>query len=1113
MSSTRLLHLEEPIFDWFNIDTDKMDWTIYFGRTPSSNTGPSNDHTLGTSQGHYAYIETSSSGNKYNAILQSIDFTPRIEGCFSFWYHMYGKEMGTLNVHLLEVQTGKRSVIWTKSGEQGNFWISAEIELSVGVYHIIEFEGIDGASFTGDIALDDIKYTEHSCQYVPPPTPTPTRPVTSAPLPWDCNFEGGTFCSWMQGSDDDFDWTIQTGSTPTVGTGPPADHTTQTKDGAYMAIDASSTSADDVARLYSDSIPIGNHMCMTFWYHMYGAHVGTLNVGYGNTDGNTEGPVIWTKSGDQSYDWIVGHVAITTTVKNPKVYLEGTAGKGYQGDISIDDIMFSYGDCPALLYCDFQSDDACGYANDDTDQLDWTRDRGMSPGPSTDHTSGTTNGFYMQILTGQLTNVGDSGTLISSVYPIPLSGFRCTEFWYMMSDDFGDLKVEAYQIDPSGVILPTGISISFMEPTGGLWRKASIEVASKNDNVFTFKLAVKKAVSGVFAALDDIFVKDQQCTGQLGSCDFEVDTCDWTNTQNADEIDWLRHSGSTGTPDTGPTFDHTTGTPSGWYMYLDSTLGTYGSRARLESSSLDPPEDFVCFSLWYHMTCSDDSKNKLTVAWETAYQTNIVWSFTGVAEDEWNFRQLTFSISRQYRIMIEGVLADTSACDIAIDDLYLFNGACSADTTLPPPFACQTGDEKVDPSKVCDMRPDCTDGSDEKNCGTCAFEEPDDQCGYTSDPAGLLPWIPQGVGVSPTPATNLPLPSLFINTTYMMVDRTAVPVVGGDYPRLVSPWIQEAGSNCLLTFWYYLDGADDIIVTYKTSPSEETIMYRADITISGSWQQAILTVQRIRRPFQINFLGLLDYSTAGGIIAVTDIELTFCGFPEPQTSCKDGEFTCSNRACISTPLVCNFADDCGDFSDELQCDPDTYPGRCDFESSMCSYTNIPADYAWVRTSGALTKNVKYAPTRDHTTNDVGGGYLLADPVGTNPGDVARIASPVFQPTGQTSSCMISMSVFLHGPDAGVLNIYTRTSIGGLLTLLYSIPTLDMDWFGKYNQIITVLDRYQVVIEAVTGGGPNGAIAIDDIAFSNCDLSNDPLPVGVTPPPTTHSPDFIGGDGQ
>nr|XP_054757452.1 MAM and LDL-receptor class A domain-containing protein 1-like [Lytechinus pictus] len=241
-------------------------------------------------------------------------------------------------------------------GDQGTAWIPAKVDTSVGVYHKIFFQAIDHSnqgSYTGDIALDDLEYLDHNCKYVPPPTDPPTIPsVTVTPLPWDCTFEGGTTCTWTQGTNDDFDWTIQNGSTPTIGTGPSADHTTQTPYGKYALIDAMSGNEEDVARLYSDDLPIGTQMCLTFWYHMYGAHVGSLNVGYGNTDGNEEGTVIWTKSGTQGYDWILGRVAIIARETNPKVYIEGVAAAGYQGDIAIDDIIMVYGSCPALCQFD-----------------------------------------------------------------------------------------------------------------------------------------------------------------------------------------------------------------------------------------------------------------------------------------------------------------------------------------------------------------------------------------------------------------------------------------------------------------------------------------------------------------------------------------------------------------------------------------------------------------------------------------------------------------------------------------------------------------------------------------------------------------------------------------
>ena len=62
-----------------------------------------------------------------------------------------------------------------------------------------------------------------------------------------------------------------------------------------------------------------------------------------------------------------------------------------------------------------------------------------------------------------------------------------------------------------------------------------------------------------------------------------------------------------------------------------------------------------------------------------------------------------------------------------------------------------------------------------------------------------------------------------------------------------------------------------------------------------------------------------DLSAEGGVTAVSDILLSNCGFRAPEVSCGVGEFTCSNRACVDMDRVCNFADDCGDYSDELQC--------------------------------------------------------------------------------------------------------------------------------------------------------------------------------------------------
>jgi len=138
---------------------DDFDWTLNAGWTPSYNTGPTRDHTYGTSEGHYMYIEASGRKKGDKARLISLPVEAKTGGLCSmkFYFHMTGKHVSDLNVYLLFED--KNTLLFMKSatGDFGDMWREFNLDLSKvkGVFRIV-FEGIVGASYKSDIAIDDI---------------------------------------------------------------------------------------------------------------------------------------------------------------------------------------------------------------------------------------------------------------------------------------------------------------------------------------------------------------------------------------------------------------------------------------------------------------------------------------------------------------------------------------------------------------------------------------------------------------------------------------------------------------------------------------------------------------------------------------------------------------------------------------------------------------------------------------------------------------------------------------------------------------------------------------------------------------------------------------------
>ena len=130
--------------------------------TGTTGTGPSVDHTEGTSTGHYIYIESSSPRHRGDSARLDSPVYPATTGsCATFWYSMNGNQIGTLNVY--RKMGNVRVRLWTLTGNQGLQWRMAQVSVKALLSYQLTFEGVVGAGYKSDIALDDITIATGAC--------------------------------------------------------------------------------------------------------------------------------------------------------------------------------------------------------------------------------------------------------------------------------------------------------------------------------------------------------------------------------------------------------------------------------------------------------------------------------------------------------------------------------------------------------------------------------------------------------------------------------------------------------------------------------------------------------------------------------------------------------------------------------------------------------------------------------------------------------------------------------------------------------------------------------------------------------------------------------------
>lgn len=173
-----------------------------------------------------------------------------------------------------------------------------------------------------------------------PPSTSCTGQVST--YPYGESFEN-TLGLWTQSTNDDFNWTIRSGGTPSTGTGP----SSATDGNYYIYMESSSPN-------YSSKRAILNGPCfdltnestatVTFKYHMKGAsNMGALAL-EASTDNGATWTSLWSKSGNQGTTWLSASIDLTSYLGSTvKLRFNGITGTTWKGDMAVDAFEVSNG--------------------------------------------------------------------------------------------------------------------------------------------------------------------------------------------------------------------------------------------------------------------------------------------------------------------------------------------------------------------------------------------------------------------------------------------------------------------------------------------------------------------------------------------------------------------------------------------------------------------------------------------------------------------------------------------------------------------------------------------------------------------------------------------------
>jgi hypothetical protein len=448
-------------------------------------------------------------------------------------------------------------------------------------------------------------------------------------------------------------------------------------------------------------------LCMDFWYHMYGAGMGSLNVYINVSNIST---LLWTLNGNKGDMWYNGQLSIKSS-KSFRIMIEAVRGVNFTSDMAIDDIDFLEKSCILLpenadpinqitvpiitttkslrpvsqLDCTFEMG-YCIWSPSLESTYNWTRVQGklgtVLAGPiDYDNSYGVSEAWYLNVITNGK-NLND----IARIQSESISETKCMEFYYYLSTN-SRFKLNIYA--KRGMNLGNSLW-SRHSSLGNYWKlgRLTIQSASSNPVIVIFEMtSTENGVTTDKYGIDDVYFINGNCVDSSDVnklCSFSIgETCGYQVNSTSD-FQW-KFFFPTDNQGPIPIGDHTNegGTGSG-YAYVQIQGFKTNESTSLISQLYDP---FIntsligtkrCLEFYYYLRGDDAAAfNVLALTPPFSFKYTL-WSRNYDHGLNWWKGEVNIQLISAYKIVFEAIVKNMRLNGIiGLDDVILKNGGCS----------------------------------------------------------------------------------------------------------------------------------------------------------------------------------------------------------------------------------------------------------------------------------------------------------------------------------------------------------------------------------------------------------------------------------------------------